>query len=112
MIHAVDRTVAAYFVRWAERHLDNPSASFDLVLGDWGDSTTDADRYVVSLIYREINGVPQFMVVNAAGCPAAQGALAETALSREDVIGTPLAPQIFALIDAVCEQDKSALTPR
>lgn len=112
MIHAAGCTVAAYFVRWAEGHLDNPGASFDLVLGDWGKSATDADRYVVSLLYREIDGIPQFMVVNAADCLAAQGALAKTALSREEVIGTPLAPQIFALVDAVCEQDKNALTPR
>jgi hypothetical protein len=45
------------------------------------------------------------MIIDAHGRPAANGQLASTALRREDVIGTPLAAQVFALTDAIYEQD-------
>jgi hypothetical protein len=45
------------------------------------------------------------MVIDAQGRPAATGNLAATGLRREDVIGTPLAQQVFSLTDAIYEQD-------
>ncbi len=39
------------------------------------------------------------MVMDATDRPASKGELARTALARSDVIGTPLADQVFALVD-------------
>jgi NAD(P)H-hydrate repair Nnr-like enzyme with NAD(P)H-hydrate dehydratase domain len=91
--------VAAYFVTWTQQRPDHP-ASFDLVLGTWGASTTKQDRQAVALDYRIIEGSPQFMVVDAEGRLAANE-LADAALKRSEVVGTPLAGEVFALIDAI-----------
>jgi hypothetical protein len=45
------------------------------------------------------------MVIDAAGRPIGDGTLAATTLGRSDVIGTPLAPQVFSIVDAIYEQD-------
>jgi hypothetical protein len=45
------------------------------------------------------------MVVDAAVRPFAKEGLAGSALARVDVIGTPLAAQVFKLADAIYEQD-------
>jgi hypothetical protein len=69
------------------------------------DASAD-DRVVVSLLHRrQPDGSPAFMVIDAADRPVAKGELARTALARVDVVGTPLAAQVFALVDAIYEQD-------
>ena len=45
------------------------------------------------------------MVIDATERPIAQSELVGSALRRNDIIGTPLAAQIFSLSDAVWEQD-------
>lgn len=45
------------------------------------------------------------MVVDAKARIASGSELASTTLARSDVIGTPLAPQVFAVVDAVYERD-------
>jgi hypothetical protein len=45
------------------------------------------------------------MVIDAAERPPAKGELARSALARTDIVGTPLAAQVFALVDAIYEQD-------
>jgi hypothetical protein len=45
------------------------------------------------------------MVVDAAVRPIARKGVANSALAREDVIGAPLAAQVFSLTDAIYEQD-------
>ena len=92
--------VGAYFVTWTEGKPDH-GAKFDLILGEWGDSTTKEDRYSVALDYRVIDGAGQYMVVDAADRLTAEGSLFGTALKRLDVIGTPLTPNVFAVVDAV-----------
>jgi hypothetical protein len=95
--------VAAYWVHWTEGHIEELGADFDLVVGTWGEGTSSADRAAVSLLYREQeDGSPSIMVVDAEEKPS----LADKALKRGEIIGTPLAPQIFALIDAVFLQEK------
>ena len=50
---------------------------------------------------------PQFMVIDAEGRPAAKpGALADRALRRDQVIGTPLAAEVFAMLDAIWLNDR------
>ena len=62
---------------------------------------------MVSLLHRQQpDGSPALMIIDAADRPAAKGDLARTALARADVVGTPLAAQVFALVDAIYEQDR------
>jgi hypothetical protein len=92
--------VGAYFVAWTQGKPDH-GAKFDLILGKWGNSAAKDDRYSVGLDYRLIDGSPQFMVVDALNRATSGSPLVGTALKRSDVIGTPLAPQVFAIVDAV-----------
>jgi hypothetical protein len=91
--------VASYFVTWTLGKPDH-GAAFDLVLGKWGANATIQDRYAVALNYRVVEASPQFMVVDAQD-RLTSGSLFGAALSRTDVIGTPLASQVFALVDAL-----------
>lgn len=55
--------------------------------------------------FEQEGGTPALMVIDAQGRPAAKGDLAASGLRRDEVIGTPLAQQVFALTDAIYEQD-------
>jgi len=46
------------------------------------------------------------MVIDAHGRDHANGKLAKRALSRDEVIGKPIAKKVFALCDAVLLQDE------
>jgi hypothetical protein len=106
MVSDGDSAVAAYWMHWTVSHLTEPGANLDLILGRWGDSASAEDRVVVSLLHRQQpDGSPALMVIDAADRPAAKGELSRTALARTDVIGTPLAAQVFAIADAIYEQD-------
>jgi hypothetical protein len=107
MVYDGSAAIAAYWMHWTVSHLSDPGANLDLVIGKWGDDTTADDRVAVAIIHREMeDGKPSLMVVNASGRPAGNGNLASAALEREDVIGTPLAANVFALVDAIYEQDE------
>jgi hypothetical protein len=99
--------VSAYFVAWTQGKPDH-GAKFDLILGKWGDSSTKDDRYSVALDYQLIDGAPQFMVVDALGRATSESPPFGTALKRSGVIGTPLATQVFALVDAVYMSDSAS----
>jgi hypothetical protein len=78
---------------------------FDLVLGRWGDGATAADRSLVTLDYRATEEGPAFMVIDAAGRPAAESGLVDRALARSEVVGQAVAEEAFAVVDAVLVQD-------
>ena len=106
MVHDGDVTLAAYWMNWTVGHLSEPGASLDLMLGRWGDEASVDDRVLVSMVHRQQpDGTPALMVIDAGDRPAAKGELVGTALTRADVVGTPLAAQVFALVDAIYEQD-------
>jgi hypothetical protein len=106
MVHDGDTTLAAYWMSWTVGHLSDRGANLDVVLGRWGKEASTDDRVVISMVHREQpDGTPALMVIDAGDRPAAKGELAHTALNRTDVIGTPLAAQVFALVDAIYEQD-------
>jgi hypothetical protein len=104
-INRREQTIAAYFVGWTAQQPDH-GASFDLILGRWGGSAASQDRYVVALDYRIVDASGQFMVVDAEGRLPSGSDLAGSALKRSEVIGTPLAPQVFALVDAIVLGDQ------
>jgi hypothetical protein len=98
--------VGAYFVAWTLGKPDH-GASFDLILGKWGEAAAKDDRYSVALDYRLLDGAPQFMVVDALDRATSRSPLVGAALKRSDVIGTALAPQVFAIVDAVYMSDSA-----
>ena len=100
-----DGTVAVYFVTWTADHLAENGANIDLIVGSWGDETSSTDRVAVSLIHREGEGGAEVMVVDVDAQQFDHAALAQSGLRRDEVIGTPLAAQIFAIVDAICLQD-------
>lgn len=107
LVHQGEATIAAYWMNWTVGHLDDPGANLDLILGAWGDGTAARDRIAASLVYREQeDSAPAFMVIDASDRPIAESELVSGALKREEVIGTPLADHLFALVDAIWEQDQ------
>ena len=104
LIHSDQGALAAYFVTWTPAHLSENGASIDLVLGRWGEGTSAHDRFDVALRhFQDENGAPQVMVVDANA--NGDGRLANSGLGRHEVIGTPLSPQVFAIIDSIYLQD-------
>ena len=92
---------ACYFVEWTIGRADC-SARFDVVVGDWFDGTTEADREAVSLEYRLLDTGPSFSVVDAEGRPAAE---VGRAMKRVEIAGTPLAEEVLTIAGAVLEVD-------
>jgi hypothetical protein len=107
LVHQNNATIAAYWMHWTVGHLGGPGANLDLVLGAWGNDTTSRDRVAASLMYRAPEDAPPaFMVIDAADRPIGASELVGGTLRREDIIGTPLADQLFAMVDAIWEQDQ------
>src|SRR5882672_4044203 len=96
---------AVYYVHWTLGHILDHGANFDLILGLWGDGTSAADRVAVSLDYRLLDGVPTYMVIDAGARPVAENENAGRALARTEVVGQPIAPEVFALCDAILPGD-------
>jgi hypothetical protein len=87
-------------------HVPEHGANVDLILGEWGEGTSAHNRFAVSLIYRFANSGPSFMVVDAAGRDVGRSNLVSRSLSRAEVVGQPIAHDVFALCDAVLAQEK------
>lgn len=91
-------TIASYFVDWTVgKSIEDHPAYFDLIYGIWGDGTSKADRCAISLVHFETDGVPGVSVIDAHDRPTASSELVGSIMSREEVIGTPLAQQVFAV---------------
>ncbi|QIG81234.1 hypothetical protein [Stakelama tenebrarum] len=93
-------------MHWTVGHLDDPGANLDLALGSWGEGSTSGDRVAVSLLYRQPEeSPPAVMVIDATDRTVAKSDLVSAALRRRDVVGTPLARQVFDIVDAILLQD-------
>jgi len=100
------RPIAAYYVQWTLGRIDH-GAHIDLVTGTWGGQSSPKDRSVVAVTFRWMSSVPQFMIIDAQERPAAKaGSLAASAKRRDEVIGTPLASNVFAMLDAIWHSDE------
>jgi ADP-ribosylglycohydrolase len=99
------RESASYFVHWTLGRVPEKGAHFDLVMGEWGEHTTDADRFAVSLAFRQTDMGPSFMVVDAGSRRIAASPLVARTMRRDEVIGTPLAKRVFDIVDAVWLSD-------
>lgn len=99
-VYQFDAAIAAYYVEWTPLHPER-DATFDLIVGKWGEDAQAADCQAVSVDFRVLETGPAFMVQNAATRPIGSSALASAALDRNDVIGTPVADVVFAVCDLV-----------
>lgn len=64
-VYQFDAAIAAYFVEWTPLHPER-DATFDLIVGRWGEDAHAADRQGVSVAFRVLETGPSFMVQNAA----------------------------------------------
>jgi hypothetical protein len=92
--------VAAYFVEWTPAHQER-DATFDLIIGNWGERAHKGERKAVSLAFRVLESGPSFMVQDAAGRKIGSSKLVSQALSRNEVIGHPIAEDVFEICDIV-----------
>jgi hypothetical protein len=106
-VYGPGRSRSVYYVHWTDGHVDELGANIDFIIGAWGEECSAADRVAVSLLYWvDEEGNPSVKIVDAGVRPAGQSKLVSRALGRDEVIGTPLAAQIFDLVDAVLLQDE------
>lgn len=93
-----------YSVHWTLGHVEQYGANFDLIFG-YGETGGGRLRMAASLFYRCLDTGPSFMVIDAADRPHARMPAVGRILRRDDVIGRPVAAEIFAFADAILEQD-------
>jgi hypothetical protein len=96
---------ARYSVHWTVGLVAKHGANFDLIVGRWGVGSTASDRCAVGLAFRLIKSKPQFIVIDASNRDVARNHLAGRALAPAEVVGHPLAQDIFALRDAILMND-------
>jgi hypothetical protein len=96
---------AAYFVHWTPGQVPKHGAHIDLIYGPWGDHSTAEDRTAISLEYRITETGPSVVVIDADGRDHADGTLAKYTLNREDVIGDPIAEEVYEICDIVLRMD-------
>jgi hypothetical protein len=99
-IYRSEEAAAAYFVEWTPRHAER-DATFDLIVGKWGEQTQASNRQAVSVAFKRLHSGPSFMVQDARARKVAGNPLVASALDRDAVIGTPLAEEIFTICDLV-----------
>lgn len=97
-------TVGVYFVHWTE-NMPEHLPCFDIVLGAWGEGTSPDARVLVSLVYDSGMKGGSFTVVDSKDRPADSRSVCGRALKRNEVIGTPVADDVFAIVDVVWLQD-------
>jgi hypothetical protein len=100
---------AAYQVHWTTHQVARHGAEFYIILGQWGDSTTSADRFAIALHFFIGPDKCGFMVVDADQTPMASHPLVGRALPREMVVNTPLAQEVFKLVDAIWLADENIM---
>ena len=99
------RGVAAYYVHWTLGHIPDRGANIDLIVGGWGDGTIPADRCAIALSYRLLDTGPGMMIIDAGSRSFSRSSLIGKVLARDEVIGTPIAKQVFNIADAILAQD-------
>ncbi|MBM4779680.1 MAG: hypothetical protein GQE15_18405 [Archangiaceae bacterium] len=93
---------AVLLVRWTvgARH----DAEVAVSVGAWCNADRSPRRLVALLLRQQPNG-PAFMVVDADLARWDDSSLLGTALRSEDVLNTPLASEVFAILDAAGAAD-------
>jgi len=105
-VHRGEATEAVYYVHWTVGRVREEGAHFDLAVGSWGEGAQPSDRVGVALEFRITEQGPSFMVIDASDGRLLSDRLVARGLTREQVIGTPLAQQAFGIVDAVWFHDE------
>jgi hypothetical protein len=105
IIRHEDHDLAMFIVHWTLGRVAKHGASFDLIVNFRPDNTAPVERCLISLSYRLVDGIPSFMVIDSKNRVVARSPLVTCPLNRADVIGTPLAPDIFSICDEIIERD-------
>jgi hypothetical protein len=70
-------------------------------LGKWGENAGPSDRQAVSVAFRVLDTGPAFMVQDASVRPVGSSPLVSRALDRADVVGHPIAAEVFQICDSI-----------
>ena len=97
--------LATYLVRWTDGHVLENGANFDFIIGEWGGAPA-SNRVAVSVQYRILDSGPAFMIIDATDRGISTSPMVGESLTRAEVIGTPLAKEVFAIVDAIWLQDE------
>jgi hypothetical protein len=97
--------IASYVVHWTLGHVAEHGAHFDLIVDIWRDDTARIEQCAVSLACRLIDNIPSFMVIDSADRDIAKSGLVTRPLNRTDIIGDPLAEDIFTICEVITAQD-------
>jgi hypothetical protein len=89
-----------YFIQWTPDAAGH-SANIDLAIGAWGEGTAPIHRLSVSLAFQPSRSGGSFMVIDGEGRRTDDRSLSGRTLIRAEVIGTPLAVEVFELVDAI-----------
>ena len=97
--------LATYTVQWTDGHVLENGANFDFIVGEWGGAPA-SKRVAVSVQYRILDSGPSFMIIDATDRPISRSPLVGESLTRSEVLGTPLAKEVFDVVDAIWLQDE------
>jgi len=105
MVRLNDEPYAIYQVHWTSNQVVKHGAEFYVILGEFGEGTTAADKFAVALHFFVEPDRFGFSVVDADKTAISSHPLVGRALPRADVIDKPLAKEVFDLIDAIWLND-------
>lgn len=105
MVRLNEEPYAVYQAHWTNQQVIQHGAEFYIILGEWGDGTTAANRFAVALHFFVESDRFGFMIVDADQTSIASHPLVGRALARAEVLDTPLAGETFDLVDAIWLQD-------
>jgi hypothetical protein len=95
----------AYVVQWAPGTNGSHSAHIGLVFGDWGEGSGAAGRSHLAVEARQNRGAVDLRVINASQSVIDAAPLAAKALTRAEVMGTPLKDRAFFYCEQIRVQD-------
>lgn len=93
---------AVYFVRWTVGGLHD--ADVGVSVGGWCDADS-TPRRLISLKLRQMPNGPSFMVVDGSLAAWDGDAVVGEPLPANQVLGSPVATEVFAILDAAALQD-------
>jgi hypothetical protein len=93
-VYSNESALAVYYVHWTPGHIP-VTANFDLIFGDWSEGSGPKSRGVCSFEFRNIDGKPGFMAIDAAGRPASDGSMAALVASRDQFLKLPIRDKLF-----------------
>lgn len=100
---------AVYYARWTLNQAKH-GALWMVSVGDWEDP--NGERWSVGLDSRAPDGRIAFMLIDAEETPWGNAPGLGKPLTRDEALGTPLAEEVFQIVDACLEQDARLVAMR